>query len=431
MRLFGMQITRGAASPAPVPAAAPRRTDPPLTRPGPSAMSGTAKPERWLTEIGWSGGGRAINGTVSPARAERHATVFACCAGISGDLAKVPLKVQRRVGNGVEERVRDHPLEYLLNRDAGNGVPARLVRMNLAYAWLLRGNGYAYAPRDGAGEVEFIEIVEGHNPAILKSGRNRFYDFVDGAAVNRRAPARSMVHARYLPKDGWEGRSPLQVAGESMALAMARQDAASRTARGGVAKAAIHLSVDFEDDVQRARTARRIKAALIDPEADGFPVLSPEEKITPLDLSAADIQLLESQRFDREQIAAVYRMPPFKLQILEGGVRANSEQQSLDYLTDCLSFWGGLFEAQLEMALLTEDERRAGLFLRHDFGALLAPSIRDRNDAIARAVGGPFMTPDEGRAIVGLPPVPGGDRLNPAPNMTRDDSAQDTEGDDE
>jgi hypothetical protein len=85
----------------------------------------------------------------------------------------------------------------------------------------------------------------------------------------------------------------------------------------------------------------------------------------------------------------------------------------------------------MTLAFLTEAERRAGLFLRHDFGTLLRPTIKDQYDATAKAVGGPFKTPNEGRRDLGLPPVEDGNRLNPAANMTRDDSAdEDSEGDD-
>ena len=72
------------------------------------------------------------------------------------------------------------------------------------------------------------------------------------------------------------------------------------------------------------------------------------------------------------------------------------------------------------MALLTPAERTAGLFLRHDFDALMRPTRKDRYDALARVVGGPIMTPNEGRKSEGLGPIAGGNVLYPPSNMTRD-----------
>ncbi|WP_419555494.1 phage portal protein [Pseudaestuariivita rosea] len=361
---------------------------------------------------------------VSAELAERHATVFACCNIIAGDLSKVPLKVYERKAGGEEVRVREHPLEYLLNVECGAGMSAKVLRFVLVYALALRGNSYAYAPRDGGGEIEMIELVPQSSVGLLKTDRVRFYDFVDGADIPRRVPARAMVHLRYLPQDGWRGRSPIQVASDSVALALAGQQAAGRTAQGGTFKAVIKLEETYEDEEARVRNAQRVREALLNPEAAGFPVLSATEDIKSLDISAADQELLASRKMDREQIAAMYRMPPSKLQMLEYGVKANGEQQAIDYRTDCLLHWADQVEAQANLTLLTERERRErGLFFRHDFGRLMQPTVRDQYEALVLATGGPIMSPNTAQQIANLPITPGDDTLNPPPNMTRSETA--------
>ncbi|MBI6628334.1 phage portal protein [Pontibaca sp. S1109L] len=406
-----------------------QRVEPPVVTA--AATSGTQSPTAWMGEIGWGGSMPSVKGLprVTPRRAEQHATVFACCNNIAGDLSKVPLKLYQRDKDGQEVRVRDHPAAYLLNIEAAPGIAAQVARYALIYAYALRGNGYAYGPRDGAGELMMIDLVTQDQCSMLKAGRARFYEFEDGSGVYRRVPARSMIHLRYGASDGWTGRSPLEAASESVGLALAGQSAAARTANGGTTKAVIKLDDFYDSDEDRARNARRVKEQITRPDADGMPVLGPGEDIKSLDLSAADQELLASRKFDREQLAAIYRMPPSKLQMLEHGVKANGEQQAIDYLTDCLLHWSVLVEAQLMLAVLTEKERRAGFYLRHDFGALLQPTTKDRNEALVKATGGPFQTPNESRKIVGLAPVKGGDDLNPAPNMTRVESAETEEED--
>ncbi len=433
MKVLGFEISRsrsGAEQPAP----AVMRAEPPLSRDvaASAEVSGTQNPKAWLSEIGW-GTPYPLRGRlprVTPDRAELHGTVAACCNNIAGDLSKVPIKLWQRQPGGVDVRVEQHALPYLLNVAGAPGVPARIVRFAMVYAYALRGNGYAYAPRDGAGEIEMIELPkDGRAPQILSAGRARFYEFEDQGGVQRRVPSRSMAHLRYSALDGWTGRSPVSVAAESMGITLASEEAAGRTASGGTAKAVIKLADDYEDDEARARNARRVKDQITRPDADGFPVLGPDEDIKPLDLKASDMELLASRKFNREQIAGIYRMPPSKLQMLEYGVKANGEQQAIDYLTDCLLHWSVLVEAQLSLALLTESELRRGLFLRHDFGVLLQPTIKDQFEAVTKGVGGPVLTPNDGRARLGLPPVDDGDKLNPAPNMTRDEDQANTGGD--
>jgi len=419
MKLLGLEISRAGAS-----APAQARVEPPVVAAAEAETSGTSNPQPWMTEIGWGGGPKLSSKLprVTPQRGEQHGTVFACCNNIAGDLSKVPLKLWQRNADGQEVRVRDHPANYLLNVEASPGVPAKVMRFALVYAWALRGNGFAFGPRDGGGELELIELVDQDGCTPLKAGRDRFYDFTDGAGVARRVASRSMVHLRYMALDGWTGRSPLQVAAETVGLAFAAQASAARSLSGAHAKAYMKMGDSYENDEDRRRNARRLKEHLSNPNSDGVPVLGPDDDIKSLDLTAADQELLSSRKFDREQLAAIYRMPPSKLQMLEFGVKANGEQQAIDYLTDCLFHWSGLAEQTMAMAVLTRSEREADFFLRHDFDALLQPTIKERNEAMNKAIGGPFMTPNEGRKKIGLEPVDGGSTLNPAPNMTRDDT---------
>ncbi|PTR18287.1 phage portal protein [Cereibacter azotoformans] len=98
-----------------------------------------------------------------------------------------------------------------------------------------------------------------------------------------------------------------------------------------------------------------------------------------------------------------------------GSAQEGSAQVQGTYLTDCLLHWAKQVEDQLALGVLTEAERRAGFYLKHDFGALLRPTTRERYEALAMAVGGPILTPNEARRIDGYDRIEGGDRLNPAP----------------
>jgi|GEM_PF-751252 len=413
------------------------RTEPVMTAndvTAPDAVTtGTAHPAGWVDNLGWGGRSRVKTlPHVTPSSAQRHSTVFSCCNVIAGDLSKVPLRVYQENKDGREVPVVGHPASYLLNVESSPGVPSIVPRYMLAYAFALRGVAFAYAPRDGAGELELIATIPQNGVSILRNGRARFYDLMDGAEINRRVPGRSMVHMRYMAEDGWTGRSPIEVAFESMGLAMAGQEAAARSASGTTMRAFIQMEDLYEDEEAFKRAQKRVANSVRDPEVEGFPIMGANDKITPLDLKASDIELLASRRLDREQIAGMWRVPPTKLQILEYGVKANSEQAAIDYLTDCLYHWGSQVEDQMSLSILTEEERRAGLFLRHDYDALLRATTKERYEALAKAIGGPFVTPNEGRFREGLPPVEGGNVLNPAPNMTRKEGGgTEPKGDDE
>ncbi|HAR52932.1 phage portal protein [Roseovarius nubinhibens] len=408
------------------------RVEPPVVAAA-SGESGTMSPDPWLGQ--WIGGSQSRVKTlprVTPDLAQRHATVFACANIIAGDLSKLPMHVmQKDKTTGRLVRVTEHALDYLLNVESTFGVPAIGTRFCLVYSFALRGNAHAYAPRDGAGQPLFFEYIHNDRCHILRDGRARFYDFEDGAGVLRRVPARSMVHLRYLATDGWTGRSPLSVAAESVGLALAGQEAAARTASGTQLRGYVKLEDNFEDEEAATRGIKRIRAMMRDPEAEGWPVVGMNDAIETLDISASDQELLASRKFDREQLAAMYRMPPSKLQMLEYGVKANGQQQAIDYKTDCLTHWGKPVEDYMEIGLLTRAERERGLHLVHDYDALMEATMKERYEATAKAVGGPWLTVNENRIAEGREPIDGGDVLYPPSNMTRDDTAKPKEGDDE
>lgn len=400
---------------------APARVEPPVV--AAEDTSGTMNPDAWLIDS-FGGAQSRVKSLprVTPEIAQRHATVFSCCNIVAGDLAKIPLLVaekSERTGRPVP--TKEHGLNYLLNVESSVGVPAILTRYNLIYSFALRGVGQGFAPRDGGGEVELIEYIHNDICHMLRNGRDRFYDFEDGAGVHRRVPSRQMVHLRYQAQDGWTGRSPLQVAAESVGLALAGQEAAARTASGNQMRGYVKLEDNFGGDEARTRGISRIRSMMNNPEIEGWPVLGPEDEIKTLDLTAADQELLSSRKFDREQLAAIYRVPPSKLQMLEHGVKANGQQQAIDYKSDCLTHWGAMSLQFMGSSLLTRAERTRGLGLVYDYDALMEATTKERYEAANKAVGGPWKTLNEQRAGEGLEPIAGGDVLYPPPNMTREE----------
>ena len=371
--------------------------------------------------LGWDVWGGSGSGSrvatlppVNPEIMQRHATVTACCAVVAGDLSKLPLNVVEVAPDGQESVIIDHPLSDLLNVESSDGVPASVMRFALVYAFLLRGNAYAFAPRDGRGDPVLIETIDA--VSMVKRGRDRVYHFTDQGDVGRRCLPRNMVHLRYMALDGWTGRSPLRVASESMALALAGQEAAARSASGVNVRGIAKLGAADGSDEDFDRASRRMKQAVTG--EGGVAIIGRDDSFENISMTAADLELLASRRFDREQIASLYRVPPTKLQMLEYGVKANGEQQAIDYRADCLSHWAEPVQGGLEIALLTGAERAAGLRLRHDYSELMLPTAKELTDTLTKAVGGPYMHYEEARRVAKLGPLPAGMVPYPPPNMT-------------
>ncbi|WP_365937525.1 phage portal protein, partial [Mesorhizobium sp.] len=81
----------------------------------------------------------------------------------------------------------------------------------------------------------------------------------------------------------------------------------------------------------------------------------------------------------------------------------------------------------ISRSMLTEQERRDH-YVEFETKALVKADLKARFEAYARAVGGPFLLPNEARAAENLAATDGGDKLNlpqgaPAPAITTEEPA--------
>jgi HK97 family phage portal protein len=96
-------------------------------------------------------------------------------------------------------------------------------------------------------------------------------------------------------------------------------------------------------------------------------------------MSMVDAQFIESRRFELQEIARHYRIPPF----LIGDSTASTtwgtgiEQQTLGFLNFCLDPHLIAFEQAMEATLLTDSEIAAGYYFRFDRDELASVSRQD------------------------------------------------------
>ncbi|MBW2365984.1 MAG: phage portal protein, partial [Deltaproteobacteria bacterium] len=130
----------------------------------------------------------------------------------------------------------------------------------------------------------------------------------------------------------------------------------------------------------------------------------------PLTIPLNDAQFLETRTFQKIEIYGMYHVPPHKIAIHNQNSNYNNlEQENASYVDSCLMHWIVRWESAISQQLLTEVERKSGLFFEFVVQGLL------RGDSQARAeyynkifqVGG--ITPNQIRAKENMNPIEGGD----------------------
>jgi len=98
-------------------------------------------------------------------------------------------------------------------------------------------------------------------------------------------------------------------------------------------------------------------------------------------------------------------VPPHQVFDLQRAPWGNVEQMTLDYVTDCLLGWATRIEQEFNEKLFTKAEKAAGLYVRHNFAALLRGDMKSRAESHSIALQNGWMNRGEVRALEELDPM--------------------------
>lgn len=377
------------------------------------AGSTPANPSQWYVD--WVRGGEATYSgvRVSTDGAMRTAAVWACVRVRSEDIGKLSLPLYRRLPDGGKERAVDHPY-YALIRDQPNPRMTAFEFRQLLQAWVdLEGNGYALKEFDAAGIVIALWPVHPKYVAVLQTPdeRDLFYKIQIPGRPELTVPGEALIHLRGLTLDGKIGLSPIAYHRQTIGMAIAAQKYGAAffgnnaQPMGGL-KVPSPLSKEAASALRESWKARhqgKHELGIFDGGLEWVQT----------GMNNADAQYIEAMKFQNSDIWRIYRVPPHKVGDLEKATFSNIEQQSLEYVTDCLLSEMVRWEQTLRRDLLTDEEKKVYFFeflsdvlLRGDmvsrygayaiarnWGVLSANDIRDRENMNRIANGDIYLQP--------------------------------------
>lgn len=337
-------------------------------------------------------------------------------------VARLPLKVYRVDSRGDRGRVRDGSLVALLNRPWERGS-ANDLKQALVFPTLLHGNGVLAKERSrrGAPPDSLIPLDWRYQRPHFDPGEP-IYMWEDTAAKGHRDPA-DVVHTAWWAPDGPLGVSPLEQLGVTIrheesarAYSSASFNNAARPSGALVAPREAKFSGDDLREIQA-----KIRAEHAGPEnAFKLLLLSGGFDYKAFGGNAKEAELIEQRKLNREEVAAVYDIPPPLIGILDHATYSNvSEMHRMLYVT-VLGPWLNLIESTLQSQLIDPEPAWEGLFVEFDLGEVLKGDPERRIPALTAATGRPIYTLNEARKIENLPAIDGEDAntpLTPTNNM--------------
>ena len=144
-------------------------------------------------------------------------------------------------------------------------------------------------------------------------------------------------------------------------------------------------------------------------------------KYTPISISPNEAQFLETRKFQINEIARIFRIPPHMIGDLEKSSFSNIEQQSLEFVKYTLDPWVCRWEQSMQRALLNPDEKKQ-YFFKFNVDGLLRGDYQNRMNGYAVGRQNGWMSANDIRELENLDRIPeeeGGDLYLINGNMTK------------
>lgn len=359
------------------------------------------------------------------------ATVFACTAVIANGLAQVPFKLMRESADGKTRLpAKDHPLYAVLGLRPNAWQTSFEYREMLAMHLVLCRNHFSFINRVSRDSVSgkfgrhVGELIPFEPGQVVVKRADDYTLTYEVTAINGQMqtfPAEAIWHVRGPSWNSWYGLNGVRLAREAIGLALATEEQQARMQRNGVRASGVY-SVEGtlkEDQYQALR--KWIDDNMGGLENAGKPVvLDRGAKWLNTSMTGVDAQTLETRRFQVEEICRHCGVNPIMVYAeSKNTTYASAEQMFLAHVVHTLAPHYMRIEQSADANLLSDEERKAGLYACFVDAGLLRGSITNQKDVILGYVNGGVMTPNEGRALLDFNPDanPDSDKLRIPANI--------------
>jgi HK97 family phage portal protein len=339
---------------------------------------------------------------------------------ISGDVAKVPLPLYRRLPNGGKDKYSDHGLYELVHDYPNPEMSSFQFRRTLQGHVLVWGNAYAEIERDAMDRpVALWPLL----PWAVSSYRDRAGDLwyrvqnPGGADVN--LPARNVLHLSGFGLSGICGEPPIRKAMESIGLGLAAEKFGATFFGNGSTFGGI---ISYPTGTAKDPQVRKENREAIESRHQGverahrFLALYEGAAFTAIGVDPDKAQFLETRRFQIEEVARWFNIPVHKLKELARSTNNNIEHQGIEYATDTLQPWFRMWEGELGLKLIRRLERKQQFF-EHVTEALTRGDSAAQGELISKQFAVGAASPNEIRGKFNQNPVTGGDQVWVPSNM--------------
>ena len=363
-------------------------------------------------------GGSTSGKTVTERSAMQMTAVYSCVRILAEAIAGLPLHLYTYKEDGGKEKAIGHPLYLLLHDEPNPEMSSFVFRETLMTHLLLWGNAYAQIIRNGKGEVVALYPLMPNRMTVDRDSSGQLfysYQMNNSDAPTMKAGAvilkpSDVLHIPGLGFDGLVGYSPIAMAKNAIGLAIATEEYGAKFFANGATPGGLLEYPGTVKDPDRVRESWN-KGFSGSQNAGKVAILEEGMKYTPISIAPEQAQFLETRKFQINEIARIFRVPPHMVGDLEKSSFSNIEQQSLEFVKYTLDPWVVRWEQSLSRALFTPEEKKQ-YFFKFNVEGLLRGDYQSRMNGYATARQNGWMSANDIRELENLDRIPaeeGGD----------------------
>ena len=358
--------------------------------------------------------GRTTSGKpVNERTAMQTTAVYACVRILAEAVASLPLHVYEYQDDGGKKLVHDHPLYYLLHDEPNPEMTSFVFRETLMSHLLIWGNAYAQIIRDGAGRVLGLYPLLPDKMDVQRDDRgNIYYVYSRNSDENPmfkeygdiRLKAEEVLHIPGLGFDGLIGYSPIAMAKNAVGMTLACEEyGASFFANGANPGGVLEHPGVLKDPSKVRESWNSVYRGVSN--AHKIAVLEEGMKYQQIGIPPEEAQFLETRKFQVNEIARLYRIPPHMVGDLDKSSFSNIEQQSLEFVKYTLDPWVIRWEQSLQRSLLLPGEK-GKYFIKLNVDGLLRGDYQSRMNGYAVGRQNGWFSANDIREMENMNPIP-------------------------
>lgn len=365
---------------------------------------------------------------VNERTAMQTTAVYSCVRILAEAIASLPIHVYKYESNG-KQRVFDHPLYRLLHDEPNTEMTSFVFRETLMSHLLIWGNAYAQIIRDGAGRVIGLYPLMPDKIEVDRDNQGQLFyvyrrDSNENPNVKKYGEVyfrqQDVLHIPGLGFDGLIGYSPIAMAKNAVGMTLACEEYGASFFANGANPGGVLEHPGVLKDPAKVRDSWN-KVYKGPNNAHKIAVLEEGMKYQQIGIPPEEAQFLETRKFQINEIARLYRIPPHMVGDLDRATFSNIENQSLEFVKYTLDPWVIRWEQCLQKALLLPQEKKE-YFIKFNVDGLLRGDYQSRMNGYSIGRQNGWLSSNDIRSLEELNPIPeeeGGNLYLINGNMTK------------